>query len=87
MPGYNANFWQGIYIRVDPDPFCTSCQISTININTRSKTPMKARTPFKWVLMAIILGTYPKILTKDTTFSNYLLIGDAYSNIPIVYGI
>ena len=26
-----ANDWQNIERRVDPDPFCTSCQISTIN--------------------------------------------------------
>ena len=27
-----------------------------------------------------------KILTKDTTFANYLLIVDAYSKIPKLYG-
>ena len=27
-----------------------------------------------------------KILTKDTTFTNYLLIVDTYSKLPIIYG-
>ena len=36
--------------------------------------------------MDIILSTAPKILTSDTTFSNYLLIDYAYSNIPKFYG-
>ena len=37
--------------------------------------------------MDIIPSTAPKILTSDTIFSNYLLIVDAYSNIPKLYGI
>ena len=36
--------------------------------------------------MNIIPSTAPKILTSDTTFSNYLLIVDAYSKIPKLYG-
>ena len=38
------------------------------------------------VFMDIIPSTAPKILTSDTTFSNYLLIVDAYSKIPKHYG-
>ena len=34
----------------------------------------------------IIPSTAPKSLTNDTTFSNYLLIVDAYSKIPKLYG-
>ena len=37
--------------------------------------------------MYIITATAPKRLTSDTTFSNYLLIVDAYSKIPKLYGI
>ena len=37
--------------------------------------------------MGIILGTAPKCLTSETNFSNYLLIVDAYSNIPKLCGI
>ena len=36
--------------------------------------------------MDIILSTAPKSLTSDTTFSEYLLIVDAYSKIPKLYG-
>ena len=86
LDGYTELFWQDIELRVDPDTFCTSYQISTINKEARSKTPPKANTPFKWVFMDIIPATSSKKLTKDTNFSNYLLIVDAYSNIPKCYG-
>ena len=36
--------------------------------------------------MDIITSTAPKSLTSDKFFSNYLLIDDAYSNIPKLYG-
>ena len=36
--------------------------------------------------MNIVPSTSPKILTSATTFSNYLLIVDAYSKIPKLYG-
>ena len=36
--------------------------------------------------MDIIPSTAPKFLTSDTTFSNYLLILDAYFKIPKLYG-
>ena len=36
--------------------------------------------------MDTIPGTSTKSLTKDTNYANYLLIVDAYSNIPKVYG-
>ena len=36
--------------------------------------------------MVIIPAIFSKNLTKDTTFANYLLIVDAYSNIPKLYG-
>ena len=31
LAGYAANIWHDIKIRIDPDPFYKSCQISTIN--------------------------------------------------------
>ena len=37
--------------------------------------------------MDIIPATYSKSLTKDTNFFHHLLIMDAYSNIPKLYGI
>ena len=57
-----------------------------MNKKARSKIPLNPMAPFKWVFMDIIPSTAPKILTSDTTFSNYLLIVDAYSNIPKLYG-
>ena len=50
----NVIFWQEIELRVDTDPFCTSCQISTINKNPVSKTPLNPNIPFKWVFTDII---------------------------------
>ena len=78
ISGDTANVWEDVDIRIDPDPFCTSCQISSMNKKARSKIPLKPKAPFKWVFMNIIPSTAPKILTNDTTFSNYLLIVDAF---------
>ena len=75
--GGTANVWEDIELRIDPDPFCTSCQISSMNKNSGSKNPLKPKAPFKWFLMDIISSTAPKRLTSDTTFSNYILIVDA----------
>ena len=70
---------------MDPDPFCTSCQISSINKEGRSKNPLKPKAPFKWGFMDIIPSIAPKRLTSDTTFSNYLFIVNAYSKIQKLY--
>ena len=86
LAGDNLNVWQDNGLRVDPGPFCTSCQISIINKNSRSKTPLKSNTPFRWLFMDIIPAISSKNLTKDTIFYHYLLIVDAYSNIPTLYG-
>ena len=57
-----------------------------MNKKDRSKITLKSKAPFKWVLMDILPSAAPKRLTIDTTFSNYLLIVDAYSKIPKLYG-
>ena len=57
-----------------------------MNKKARSKIPLKPKAPFKWGFMDIIPSTAPKSLTNNTTFSNYLLIVDAYSKIPKLYG-
>ena len=57
-----------------------------MNKKARSKISLKLKSPFKWVFMDIVPSTAPKSLTNDTTFSNYLLIVDAYSKIPKLYG-
>ena len=85
MAGDTANVCEYIGLRIYPDPFCTSCKIYSTNKKARSKNPMKSKSPFKWVFMGIIPPTAPKSLRSDTTFSNYLLIVDAYSNNSKIY--
>ena len=57
-----------------------------MNKKARSKLPLKLKAPFKWVFMDIIRTTVPKSLTKEANFKNYLLIVEAYSKIPKLYG-
>ena len=64
----NANVWEDLELRIDPDPIFTSCQIYSMNKKAWSKIPLKPKAPFKWVFMDIILSTTPKSLTSDTTF-------------------
>ena len=85
MYGNTANVWKYNEIKVDPGPLCTSCHISTMNKNYRSKTPMKPKTPFKWVFMETIPSIFSKSFTKYNTSGNYLLVMDAYSKIPKLY--
>ena len=70
LDGDNANVWEDVELRIDPDLFCTSCQKFSMNKKARSKIPLKPKAPFKWVFMDIIPSTSPKILTSDTTFLN-----------------
>ena len=86
LAGDTANIWRDIELRIDLDSFCTSCQISSMNKKARSKIPLKPKSSFKWVSMDIIPSTAPKILTSDTTFSNYILIVDDNSKIPKLFG-
>ena len=86
IDGDTANVWEDAELKTDPDPFCTSCKISSMNKKARSKLPLKPKAPFKWVFMDIIPSTAPKSLTNDTNFKNYVLIVDAYSKIPKLYG-
>ena len=68
LAGDTANVWEDVELRIDPDPFCTSCQISSMKKKARSKIPLKPKATFKWVFMDIIPSTASKILTSDTTF-------------------
>ena len=86
MSGDTESFWKDIELRIYIDPFYTPCQISSTNENIRSKNPLKPGAPFKWVLMDIIPATAQNVLTDKTTFSNYILIVDAYSKVPKKYG-
>ena len=69
LDGDTANAWEYIELRIDTDPFCTSCQISSMNTKARSKKSINPKAPFEWVFMDIIPSTVPKILKSDTTFS------------------
>ena len=62
MAGDTENVWKDIELRIDPDPFCKSCQISSMDKKARSKNPLDPKVPFKWVCMDIIPGTAPKRL-------------------------
>ena len=77
MAGDTANVWEDSELRIYPDPFCTSCQISSMKKKSQYKNPLNTKAPFKWVFMDIIPATSPIFLTRYTTFSNYLLIVDA----------
>ena len=65
IAGDTANVWEDAELKIDPDPFCTSCKISSMNKKASSKLPLKPKSPFKWVFMDIIPSTAPKSLTND----------------------
>ena len=69
IAGYTANVWEDADLKIDPDPFFTSCKISSMNKKARSKLPLKPKAPFKWVFMDFIPSTASKILTNDTKFT------------------
>ena len=50
LAGDTDNFWEDEELRIYPDPFCTSCQIYSMNKKARSKIPLNPKAPFKWVL-------------------------------------
>ena len=81
------NVWEDIEPKINPYPFCTSCQLFSMNEKARSKNPLKPKSPFKLVFMDVITSTALKSFTSDTTFSNYILIFYGYSKIPKLYGI
>ena len=57
-----------------------------MNKKASSKIPLKPKAPFKWVFMDIVPSTAHKRLTIDTTFSNFILIVDAYYRIKKICG-
>ena len=85
MVVHTDNVWKDIELIIDPDPFSTSCQISSMNKKDMSKNPLKPNVHFKWFLMGIITATGPKHFRSDTTFTKYFLIFDAYSKIKNIY--
>ena len=47
IAGDTDNLWEDVELRINPDPFCTSCQISSMNKKARSKIQLKPKAPFK----------------------------------------
>ena len=47
IAGDTANAWEDVELRIDPDPFCTSCKISSMNKKARSNIPLTPKAPFK----------------------------------------
>ena len=47
IDGDTDNVWEDAELKIDPDPFCTSCKISSMNKKARSKSPLKPKAPFK----------------------------------------
>ena len=46
MAGDTVNIWEDTELMIDPYPFCTPCQISSMNKNSRSKNPLRRKAPF-----------------------------------------
>ena len=53
----------------------------------RSNNSLKPKAHLQWVFMDIIPSTAPNSFKSETKLSNYILIVDAYSKIPRIYGI
>ena len=49
LAGDTSNVWEDIELRIDGYPFCTSCEIASMNKKVRSKISPKSKAPFKWV--------------------------------------
>ena len=47
LAGNTANVCEDVELRIDPDPFCTSCQIPSMKQEARSKIPLKPKATFK----------------------------------------
>ena len=46
IAGDTANVWEDVELRIDPDPFFTSCKIASMNKKARSKIPLYTKAPF-----------------------------------------
>ena len=47
IAGDTANVWEDAELKIYPDPFCTSCKISSMNKKAIYKLPLKPKAPFK----------------------------------------
>ena len=53
LAGDTANVWEYVELIIDPYPFCTSCQISSMNKKAGSNIPLKPKAPFEWIFMEL----------------------------------
>ena len=65
------NVFKYIEIRIEPDPFFTSCNIYSTNKKAKSKNTLKPKAPFNWIFMDIIPAIEPKSLTSENTIYDY----------------
>ena len=52
IAGDTVNVWEDAELKIDPDPFFTSCKISSMNKKARSKLPLKPKhlsSGFLWI--------------------------------------
>ena len=47
LAGDTDNVWEDIELRIDPDPFFTSCQNISMNEKATSNNPLEPKAPFK----------------------------------------
>ena len=47
IAGDTSNVWEDAELKIDADPFCTSCKIYSMNKKDRSKVPLNPKAPFK----------------------------------------
>ena len=47
LSGGTDDVLEDLELRIDPDPFCTSCQIYSMKKKARAKIPLKPKSPFK----------------------------------------
>ena len=59
LDGDTANVWEDIQLSIYPDPFFTSCQISSMKKKSGSKNPLKPKAPFNWFLLDVIPSAAP----------------------------
>ena len=63
-----VNIWKDIELRIDPDPFCISCQISTMNKKAKFKNLLEPKIHFKWVSWILFQKQQQNVLKMRLLF-------------------
>ena len=83
----NDDIWNDVKVVNDPETICETCQITKARLANRSKNPPDYPTaPGVMIYIDIITNPFSKGLTKQSHFTSYLLIVDAYSHLPVLLG-